>query len=155
MQRSGAKRAWVIQVYSWLFMVIHGYSRLFKVIQGKDLYVTGHEGQRGECHRWGLKGSRCQNRASLCQMMKCRVFLRKREAVRILSRRVTPSVLCIWKIILAAEWSLADAMMGGMEFGDTVQLACNPQLAVIQPRDDCGLNNGDTGGQGGGGLRFH
>lgn len=50
-------------------------------------------------------------------------------------------------------------MMGGMEFGDTVQLACNPQLAVIQPRDDCGLNNGDTGGrveeEGGGGLRFH
>lgn len=46
------------------------------------------------------------------------------------------------KIILAAEWSLADAMMGGVAFGDRVQLACSPWLPVFQPRDEWGLNKG-------------
>lgn len=94
----------------------------------------------------GLKGCRCQNRTSLCQMMKCRVFLRKWEVVRILSRRVTPSVLCIWKIIQATEWSLADAMMGGVGFGDTIQLACNPWFIVSYPAKRwLWPNNGDGG----------
>lgn len=37
-------------------------------------------------------------------------------------------------------------MTSGVEFGGVVQLACNPHLTVVQPRDDFGLNNEDGGG---------